>query len=91
MNKGEIVEAFVGQELVAYSRPLQQQKLYYWTRHERTAQAEVDYVTSIKQEIIPIEVKSGPGTTLKSMYSFLEKHPKTPYGLRFSTQKLFCV
>ena len=86
VNKGEIVEAFVGQELVAYSRPFQQQKLYYWTRHERTAQAEVDYVTSIKQDIIPIEVKSGPGSTLKSMHSFLEKHPKTPFGVRFSTQ-----
>lgn len=86
VNKGEIVEAFVGQELVAYSQPFQKQKLYYWTRNERTAQAEIDYVTSIKQDIIPIEVKSGAGSTLKSMHSFLEKHPHSPYGIRFSTQ-----
>lgn len=86
VHKGEIVEAFVGQELLAYSRPLQKQQLYYWLRNERTAQAEVDYVTTIKQNIIPIEVKSGVGSTLKSMHIFLEKHPGSPFGIRFSTQ-----
>jgi predicted AAA+ superfamily ATPase len=86
VNKGEIVEAFVGQELLAYSRPLQKQQLYYWTRNERTAQAEVDYVTTIKQDIIPIEVKSGAGSTLKSMHIFLENHQHSRFGIRFSTQ-----
>lgn len=86
VNKSEIVEAFVGQELLAYSRPLQKQQLYYWTRNERTAQAEVDYVATIKQDIIPIEVKSGPGSTLKSMHIFLENHQHSPFGIRFSTQ-----
>lgn len=86
VNKGEIVEAFVGQELLAYSQPLQKQQLYYWTRNERTAQAEIDYVTTVKQDIIPIEVKSGLGSTLKSMHIFLESHPQSPFGIRFSTQ-----
>ncbi len=86
INKGALVEAFIGQELLAYSSPLQKQQLYYWLRDERTAQAEVDYITTIKQVIIPIEVKSGSGTTLKSMHIFLEKHPRSPYGIRFSTQ-----
>lgn len=86
VNKGEIVEAFVGQEIVAYSQPTQKQQLYYWMREERTAQAEVDYVVPIKKDIVPIEVKSGVGSTLKSMHIFLEKHPKSPYGIRFSTQ-----
>ena len=74
INKGEIMEAFVGQEILAYSRPVQKQQLYYWTRNERTAQAEVDYVATIKQAIMPIEVKSGLGSTLKSMHMFLETH-----------------
>jgi predicted AAA+ superfamily ATPase len=86
INKGEIVEAFIGQELLAYSEPFQKQQLYYWLRDERTAEAEVDYVTVLKQAIIPIEVKSGLGSTLKSMHIFLEKHPGSPYGLRFSAQ-----
>ena len=86
INKGEIVEAFVGQELLAYSQPIQKQQLYYWLRNERTAQAEVDYVTALKQNIVPIEVKSGMGSTLKSMHIFLEKHPGSLFGMRFSTQ-----
>jgi uncharacterized protein len=86
INKGEIVEAFVGQELLAYSQPMHKQQLYYWLRDERTAQAEVDYVTTIKQAIIPIEVKGGLGSTLKSMHIFLEKHHASPFGIRFSTQ-----
>lgn len=84
INKGEIVEAFIGQELLTYAQPEQKQQLYYWIRSERTAQAEVDYITTIKQNIIPIEVKSGPGSTLKSMHIFLEKHPTSPFGIRFS-------
>lgn len=86
VNMGEIVESFIGQELLAYSNPLQKQQLYYWLRSERTAQAEVDYVIALKQQIIPIEVKSGAGSTLKSMHIFLEKHPHSPFGIRFSAQ-----
>ncbi len=86
INKGEIAEAFVGQELLAYSNPAQKKTLYYWQRTERGSQAEIDYVTSIKENIVPIEVKSGKGTTLKSMHMFLQKHPKASYGIKFSTQ-----
>lgn len=35
-------------------------------------------------DIIPIEVKSGLGTTLNSLHSFLERHPHSAYGMRFS-------
>ena len=84
-NKGAIVEAFVGQELLAYSLPLAKSHLYYWHREARSSQAEVDYVYQEKGEIIPIEVKSGEGTSLKSLHLFLKEHPKSPYGVRLST------
>lgn len=86
VNKGEIVESFVGQELLAYANPMRSNDLYYWCRTERNSQAEVDYVVQLKAAIVPIEVKGGPGSTLRSMHGFLESHPKSPYGLRFSTQ-----
>lgn len=86
VNKGELVEALVGQELLAYSYPLQKKQLYYWQRMERSSQAEVDYITTIGENIVPIEVKSGAGSTLKSMHIFLDKHPKSDFGIRFSTQ-----
>ena len=86
INKGMIAEAFVGQELLAYSPCRQAQSLYYWHRDQPTSQAEVDYLTVNNQHIIPIEVKAGKGSTLRSMHAFLRDHPQTPYGIRFSTQ-----
>ena len=85
INKGEIIESFVGQELLAYSDPREKAQLYYWQRHERGSSAEVDYLTNIQGQVIPIEVKSGTGSSLKSLQLFLNTHSKSPYGVRFST------
>lgn len=86
INKGIIAEAFIGQELLAYGSCRQAQSLYYWHRDQPTSQAEVDYLMVKDQHIIPIEVKAGKGSTLRSMHAFLRDHPQTPYGIRFSTQ-----
>ncbi len=85
VNKGELVEAFVGQELIAYEHPMREAQLYYWQRETRGAEAEIDYVIQQEAAIVPIEVKSGRGTAMKSMNSFLENHPESAYGIRFST------
>lgn len=86
INKGAIAEAFVGQELLAYSHSRQPAHLYYWRRDERSSNAEIDYLIAQKNAVIPVEVKSGKGSTLKSMHLFLSEHQKSPYGIRFSTQ-----
>lgn len=83
INRGPIVEAFVGQELLAYSSPKSKQELYFWKREAKGAQSEVDYVYDNQHLILPIEVKSGPGTTLRSMHQFLESHENSPLGVRF--------
>ncbi len=84
ISKGSITEAFIGQELLAYSDPIKQQNLYYWRRIKQGI-AEVDYLMQMRSEILPIEVKGGLGTTLRSLHSFLKNHD-SPYGIRFSTQ-----
>lgn len=84
INKGHIAEAFVGQEMLAYSDPFLDPELFYW-RRESPATAEIDYVIQDGNLIVPVEVKSGPGTTLKSLHSFLETHKQAEYGIRFST------
>lgn len=84
VNKGPLVEAFVGQEMLAYSTPHIKSELNCWHRETRTSEAEVDYVIKQKEYIIPIEVKAAAGTTLKSLYYFLENHKNSPYGIRFS-------
>lgn len=84
INKGELVEAFVGQELLAYSDPVTKSGLFYWHRENRASQAEIDFLTQINQNVIPIEVKAGNSKRIKSMQIFLESHPNSSYGLRFS-------
>ena len=87
VNKGALVEAFVGQELLAYASPHIKQELYYWHKESGAAgQAEVDYLVQLAGTVVPLEVKSGSGRTLKSMQTFLETHPKSSYGLRCSIQ-----
>jgi len=85
-NKGALVETFVGQEILAYADPRQRAQLYYWQRMEKSSTAEVDYLMQDQENIVPIEVKSGHGTTLRSMHLFLETHARAAYGVRFSTQ-----
>jgi len=85
-NKGAIVEAFVGQEILAYADPRQKAQLYYWQRMAKNSTAEVDYLLQDQENIIPIEVKSGQGTTLRSLNMFLETHARSSYGIRCSAQ-----
>jgi hypothetical protein len=85
-NQGAIAEAFVGQELLAYSDSSAAMHLYYWQRETRSSQAEVDYLLSKDGNIIPIEVKSSAGTSLKSLHLFMQSRSQiSPYGVRFST------
>lgn len=84
INKGSLIEALVGQEILAYSTPHRRSSLYYWHKETRATTAEIDYLVQIDQNIIPIEVKSGKGSTLRSLHHFLETHPHSPYGIRFS-------
>jgi predicted AAA+ superfamily ATPase len=85
INKGELVEAFVGQEILAYSDPIAKGELFHWRRETRGSHAEVDYLVQIKDHVIPVEVKAGTSQIMKSMQLFLEGHPNSPYGIRFSS------
>ncbi|MFA6527233.1 MAG: AAA family ATPase, partial [Candidatus Babeliales bacterium] len=84
VNKGEIVEAFVGQELLAYADPIVKSNLFYWRRDSRNSQAEVDYLLQLKGKIVPIEVKAGTSLRIKSMHLFLDSHQNSTCGIRFS-------
>ena len=87
VNQGALVEAFIGQEFLAYGDPYRRQNLYYWHRDVRTSEAEVDYLLQVGSKVVPVEVKSGMGSTLKSLHQFLATHANTPFGLRFCAQQ----
>ena len=76
----------MGQELLCYGNPHQKTDLYFWKRQEKSSTAEVDFLYEYNRNVIPVEVKSGDGRTLKSMSMFLETHAESPFGIRFSAQ-----
>lgn len=43
------------------------------------------YLIQRGEKILPIEVKSGHGNTLRSLHIFLETHPKSTLAIRFSS------
>lgn len=72
VNEGKLAEQFIGQHLF---NPNEQPKLTYWLREEKASNAEVDFVTSSGNRVVPIEVKAGKSGTLKSLQQFaLNKH-----------------
>jgi uncharacterized protein len=84
-NRGEIAEGFIGQELICYASPESKAELHFWKRKEKNSSAEVDYLIQRGEQIIPIEVKSGHGNTLRSLHLFLDNHPKSTFAIRFSS------
>ena len=81
-----MAEQFVAQELLSFVPQNQAPALYYWHREEKSAQAEVDFVTEYQSTVLPIEVKSQKSGSLKSLHSFLaEKEPYVPKAVKVST------
>ena len=84
VNNGTIVEAFVGQELLAYADPISEEELFYWQRASKNSDAEIDYLVQLNGQVVPIEVKAGTSLHIKSMHLFLDAHTQaTTYGIRF--------
>jgi len=85
INKGAIAELFAGLELLKYSSCYQQRSLYYWQREKLNSHAEVDYIIQDREEIIPVEVKSGTQGAMQSLFLFMKEKNK-PYGIRCSLE-----
>lgn len=86
INKGSLTEQFIGQHLLTIQPNYEQAELFYWQRDAKGSQAEIDYVISVDNQIIPIEVKSGKTGRLKSLHSFMGTH-NTELGLKLSTDE----
>ncbi len=89
VNKGNLAEQFVGQELLALAPPYNQGELCYWEREAKGGSAEVDFVINVGEKIVPIEVKSGSTGRLKSLHYFLQQIAgNKPLGIKISMQPL---
>ena len=82
VSEGGVAEQYVGQQLASLGGGDRPPELYYWLRHARRGNAEIDYVVSHRDWIVPIEVKAGRSGSLKSLLQFVhEKRP--PIAVRF--------
>jgi uncharacterized protein len=87
INSGVVAEQLIGQEIRAYFDSYLEHNLFFWARDKRGSSAEVDYVVAIDSIIYPVEVKAGKTGTLRSLKLFIDEK-KTPFGIRFSQDKL---
>jgi predicted AAA+ superfamily ATPase len=72
--RGKIAEHIVAQELLALSS-LVSSKRNYWRRNKEGSDAEVDFVEAFGGKLIPIEVKSGHNSHLRSLHLFMDEAP----------------
>ncbi len=78
--KGRLAENFVMQEL----HGVHNADLFYWASSNI---AEVDFVMQFRQDLLPLEVKSGTNVKSKSLQVYRKKY-QPPLALRFSLLNL---
>jgi predicted AAA+ superfamily ATPase len=72
--RGRIAEHIVAQELLTLGDSLLTKRLF-WRRDKNTSEAEVDFVYKYNGLAVPIEVKSGHNSKLKSLHLFMDECP----------------
>ena len=77
VNKGPMAEMLAGLELLHYRTPNIRHEIYYWQRQAKNSQAEVDYISSYRQTVLPIEVKAEKQGGMKSLWIFLRERKLT--------------
>ena len=69
---GDIAEQIVGQELLGSSFTFGEKRMF-WVRDAKNSQAEVDFLIRYKSHLLPIEVKTGNNSKLRSLHLFMEE------------------
>jgi predicted AAA+ superfamily ATPase len=76
--QGQVARQVAGQELIS-SDP--KGPLHFWVRDKVQSTAEVDFLVSHENMVIPVEVKSGEPGRLRSLHQFMDAAPH-PYAVR---------
>jgi uncharacterized protein len=92
VHGGSMCEQLVGQQLLYAKEDYYEPEIHYWNREKKNAAAEVDYVISRDQDIIPVEVKAGKTGRLKSLQQFIvEKKPSVALRINSDTPSLVTI
>jgi predicted AAA+ superfamily ATPase len=79
--KGKIAEHVVSQLLFSQETSVLAKRIF-WVRDARNSQAEVDFAIDLDGVLLPIEVKSGNNSKLRSMQFFMQQS-KSAVAVRF--------
>ena len=69
---GDIAEHIVAQELLGATTSFGEKRMF-WVRDARNSQAEVDFLIRYKSHLLPIEVKTGSNSKLRSLHQFMDE------------------
>jgi uncharacterized protein len=78
--KGSIIPHIIIQEIISLQN-FSYHKPHFWVREKTQSSAEVDLVIVSGDKAVPVEIKSGPTGTLRSLHQFIERSPH-PYAVR---------
>ncbi len=67
---GDIAEHVVGQELLGASYVFGEKRMF-WVRDARNSQAEVDFLVRFRSHLLPVEVKTGNNSKLRSLHQYM--------------------
>jgi len=92
VNEGPLAEQFIAQHLHQDSSFETPPELFYWLNEAKNANAEIDFVISQGNLVLPVEVKAGKAGTLKSLHLFCARR-RLAQAVRFdlcppSTQEI---
>ena len=83
IQEGSLAEQFIGQELRAIGPCFGERNLFYWQREARNANAEIDYLWTHGENVIPVEVRAGTSGSLRSTHMFLAEKERH-FAIRFN-------
>ncbi len=81
--RGRAAEQIVAQELRVLLDNKFQEKQFYWVRDKKGTTAEIDFIWQQNAQIIPIEVKTGLHSHLRSLHSFVNTAERHITAVRF--------
>lgn len=80
--RGHAMEQMIGQALWQPLDRLYSMNEYYWARDKRGSSAEVDFVLPYEGLLIPIEVKSGANSHLRSLQTYMNQEGSPGIAIR---------
>lgn len=81
--RGRAAEQIVAQELRILLDRQYKEKQFFWVRDKKGTTAEIDFIWQTQSQIVPIEVKAGTNSHLRSLHSFVNTTNRPVTAVRF--------